>query len=60
LEESFDVVDVPDDSPALEDELDDVDEEELLSEPVPDLASDPDEDLFPDSLLRAFFRASDG
>ena len=59
VEESFDVVDVPDPL-APEEELDDVDEEELLSEPALDLESDPDEDLSPDSLLWPFFRDSDG
>ena len=38
-----------------------VDEEDGVVAPsVPDLASPLDEDLSPDSLLTAFFRASDG
>lgn len=35
-------------------------EDEELSDDVLDLASDPAELLLPDSLLMAFFRASDG
>ena len=35
-------------------------EDGVVAESAPDLALLPDEDLSPDSLLTAFFRASDG
>ncbi len=60
LAESFDPLEVPEDPP--EGELDggeDGEEEDEL-EAVLAFASDPAEDFSPDSLLRAFFRASDG
>ena len=56
FEESFDVVVAPDDPLAPEEELDD---DALLSE-LDDLLSELVEDFSPDSLLCAFFRASDG
>jgi hypothetical protein len=62
LEDSFDVLDDP---PVVEVELDDdvddeEEEDELLSGAVAALPSDPVEDFSPDSLLCAFFLASDG
>ena len=57
------MADPPEDPLVPEEELDDVDEEEeeeLLSELALDLPSDPLGDFSPDSLLCAFFLASDG
>ena len=66
----MDPLEVSEDPPALEGELveeeeelvaeEEVAEEADVSEVAPPLASDPVEGFSPDSLLRAFFRASDG
>jgi len=61
LAESFDPLEAPEDPPAVEEELDDgADGDEDVPEASLGFASDPAEDFSPDSLLRAFFRASDG
>jgi len=60
LAESFDPLEVPDDPPEGELDAGEDGEEEDESEAVLDFASAAAEDFSPDSLLRAFFRASDG
>jgi len=55
LVESFAVLELSEDPEAPVDE-----EDGVVAPSAPDLASLPDEDLSPDSLLTAFFRASDG
>jgi hypothetical protein len=55
LVESFAELELSEDPEAPVDE-----EDGVVAESVPDFASLLDEDLSPDSLLTAFFRASDG
>jgi len=66
LEESLDPRAAVEDPPVVEDDVVDEDEEGAVEDAGPSdeagalLSEDPAGDFSPDSLLRAFFRASDG